>query len=57
MEETIMMDVILSLGSPQQVQWIVLGCGLATFCSVVLLGSSPLCTWCEWTDRCGREES
>lgn len=52
-----MMDVILSLGSPQQVQWIVLGCGLATFCSVVLLGSSPLCTWCEWTDRCGREES
>jgi len=48
------MDFVISLGAPQHVQFLVLIFGIATFCLVVLYGSSPLCTWCEWTDRCGR---
>ncbi|MCS0592401.1 hypothetical protein ACFQ09_04990 [Massilia norwichensis] len=49
-----MPNLISAFESVLELQLLILGCGLATFCPVVLYGGNPLCTWFEWTDRCGR---
>jgi hypothetical protein len=45
-----MLNLMPSFEPTLELQFILLGCGLATFCSLVLQGASPLCTWIEWAD-------
>ena len=43
-----MTSLISSFESILQLQSLILGCGLVTFCAFVLNGTDPLCTWLEW---------